>query len=170
MQKAFLFFIILSVSIYAQDSLKTFDTAMAYLLGKGVIQNKHKAFILLKKASKEGSSEAQYNLALMYYMGDGIDQNITRSAELLDSSAQQGYKKAIENVGRVYMQLLKFDKAQKWLKQNAKDGDSEANYLLAEIYVEKGDLKSAKIYAKKALDNGNPQAQELWNQYKLSTY
>jgi TPR repeat protein len=103
-------------------------------------------------------------------MGDGIDQNISMSAKLLDSSATAGYEKSIANVGRIYMQLLKFDKAIKWLKVNAKNGDIQANYLLAEIYVEKGEFKNAKINAKIAIDNDNLDAKNLWDTYNLSKY
>jgi len=120
--------------LFANDTLEKFDKGMAYLLGQGVTQDKHKALQLLGEASKEGSAEAQYNLALMYYSGDGVEQNITKSAHLLEASAQQGYTKAVANVGRIYMQLLDFSHALQWLKKNAQKGDVAANYLIAEIY------------------------------------
>ena len=91
------------------------------------------ALKLLTQEAKSGSAESQYNLALMYYRGDGVDYNLTKSAELLESSAQQGYTRAIENVGRIYMQLLKFEKAKKWLKINVKNGDEGAAELLKSI-------------------------------------
>jgi TPR repeat protein len=92
-----------------------------------------KAFKLLSKEAKDGDAQAEYNLALMYYQGDGVKRDIEKSAELLESSAQKGYKKAIDNVGRIYMQLLKFDKAKKWLTINAKNGDESAKELLKSI-------------------------------------
>jgi TPR repeat protein len=143
---------------------------MAYLLGQGVTQDKHKALQLLGEASKEGRAEAQYNLALMYYMGDGVEQNVTKTAQLLERSAKQNYKKAIANVGRIYMQILDFDKAIYWLSINAKNGDTQAEYLLAELYVEKGDFKNAKTHAQKAMNNGNLDAKQLYNDYNLSSY
>jgi len=147
-----------------------FDLGMQYLLGKGVTQNKQKAFQYLEEASKLGNAEAQYNLALMYYLGDGIKQDTSKSLTLLESSAKLGYKKAIENIGRIAMQLLKFDKALYWLKINARHGDIQANYLIAEIYVSKEDFKNAKIYASKAINSGNKNAEILWKEYKLSKY
>jgi len=92
-----------------------------------------KALKLLNQEIKTGDATAEYNLALMYYRGDGVEQNLTKSAELLESSAQKGYKRAIENVGRIYMQLLQFDKAKKWLKINANNGDKSAQELLKSI-------------------------------------
>lgn len=170
MKKYLLILSTLVVFLYANDATETFDKGMAYLLGNGVTQSKEKAFELLTKASKQGSCEAQYNLALMYYMGDGVEQNISKAAELLERSAQKGYLKAVDNVGRVYMQLLKLDKALPWLEKNTKNGDTEANYLLAEIYVEKEDFHQAKKYAKKAIEEGSLAAKDLWDTYNLSSY
>jgi len=92
-----------------------------------------KAFKLLQQEARDGSAQAEYNLALMYYRGDGVKQNIEKSAELLEKSAKKGYKLAIQNVGQIYMQLLKFDKAKKWLKINAQNGDANAKELLKSI-------------------------------------
>ncbi len=92
-----------------------------------------KAFKTLTQEAKKGDAQAEYNLALMYYRGDGVKRNIAKSAELLELSAQKGYKKAIDNVGRIYMQLLKFDKAKKWLTINAQNGDENAKKLLKSI-------------------------------------
>jgi TPR repeat protein len=133
-------------------------------------QDKSKAFYYLEKASKDNNAEASYNLALMYYMGDGVDQNVSMSAKLLESASNQGYEDAINNVGKIYMQLLKFDKAIKWLTINAEHGDIQANYLLAEIYIQKEDFKNAKINAKIAIDHGILEAKDLWNDYNLSKY
>ncbi len=160
----------LIISIGYANGENDFKKGMNYLLGIDVKQDKTKAFEYLSKASDSNHSEASYNLALMYYLGDGVEQNVSMSAKLLDASAKAGYKKAIDNVGKIYMQLLKFDKAIEWLKVNAKDGDTQANYLLAEIYTQKDDLKDAKIYAKKAIDNGNLDAIKLWDDYNLSNY
>ncbi len=158
----------LVISLGYANSNDDFKKGMNYLLG--IKKDKIQAFYYLKKASQNNHAEASYNLALMYYMGDGIDQNISMCAKLLESSAKDGYKKSIDNVGRIYMQLLKFDKAIEWLKINAKNGDIEANYLLAEIYVEKGIFKDAKTNAKVAIDNGNLDAKNLWDSYNLSKY
>jgi len=154
---------------YANDT-EDFTKGMDFLLGTNIKQDKTKAFYYLNKASKANNAEASYNLALMYYIGDGIDQNISMSAKLLENASNLGYKKAVDNVGRIYMQLLKFDKAIKWLKINAEAGDIQANYLLAEVYVQKDDFKDAKINAKIAIDNGILEARNLWNDYNLSKY
>jgi len=109
------------------------DLGIMYLIGKDTHKDVKKAFEYLTKSSQLKNSEAQFNLALMYYNGDGVDANVSKSAELLESAANSGNKKAIKNVGRIYMQLLKFENAKKWLEINAKNGDKEAQSLLKEI-------------------------------------
>jgi TPR repeat protein len=129
-----------------------------------------KAFKILTKESEKGDMNAKYNLALMYYQGDGTDINVTKTAELLDQAASMGHKKAIQNVGRIYMQLLKFDKASFWLEKSAEQGDKEAYYLLAEIYCEQEKFPHAKKWAKKSMDSGNIESKELWDRYHLENY
>jgi len=169
--KLFVLIFILMSALYAAPKSEKFEKGMEYLLGsQSVKQDKRKAFKYLSEASKEGDSAAEYNLALMYYMGDGVDQNISASLELLNSSALKGYKKSIENIGRIYMLDYQFDKAIKWLKINAKEGDAQANYFLAEIYIQNEDFKNAKIYAQKAIESGIVEAEVLYREYKLSNY
>jgi TPR repeat protein len=152
------------------DSRAQYDLAMMYFDGYNIKQNHKKAFKWLSKSSDLNNTKAKYNLALMYYNGDSTDMNVTKTAVLLDEIALKGHKLAKENVGRIYMQLLKFDKAIYWLKQNAKNNDKEAYYLLAEIYCSQGKYKEAKPWAKKAMDSGNLTAKELWDKYKLKNF
>lgn len=159
--KKLLFIVLLSGVIYASSD-PAFD---AFNTG-----NYKKAFLLLSKKAKEGSSNAVYNLALMYYNGYGVDQNISKAAELLESAAKAGHIKAEQNVGRIYMQLMNFDKAAQWLEKNAKSGDIQAYYLLSEIYVEQEKFKKAKYWAKKAIEAGNKEASILYKQYNLQNY
>ncbi len=169
--KLFILIFLLLSALYAEQNSEKFEKGMEYLLGsQSVKQDKRKAFEYLSEASKEGDAAAEYNLALMYYMGDGVDQNLSASLKLLNTSALKGYKHSIENIGRIYMMDYQFSKAIKWLKINAKNGDAQANYFLAEIYVQKEDFKSAKLYAQKAIESGIVEAEALYKEYKLSTY
>jgi len=170
MKKLTILLILTSLLSAEPSPQEQFDLGMQYLLGDGVKQDKQKAAIYLQKSSDQGDAEAQYNLALMYYLGDGVKQDVAKTLTLLERSAKQGYQKAIDNVGRIAMQIMKFDKALYWLKINAKNGDLKANYLIAEIYINKEDLKNAKIYAQKAIDSGDEDAKVLWKEYKLANY
>ena len=151
---------LLSCFIFANDAADKAFQAKEYT----------KAFEILSKEAQQGNANSQYNLALMYYNGLGVEQNISKSLELLESAAQAGHKKAIANIGRIYMQVVDFDHAVKWLQLNAVKGDATAAYLLAEIYVEKGSFTEAKQWAKKAIDAGNNEALLLWQQYHLARY
>ncbi|MDQ1263673.1 MAG: uncharacterized protein QG559_674, partial [Campylobacterota bacterium] len=71
---------------------------------------------------------------------------------------------------RVYVQLLKFKEATKWLEQNAKDGDVGAYYILAQVYCELEDFKNAKKWAQKSIDSGNKEAKLLYEKYELKKY
>ena len=142
------------------------DTAMdAINMG-----NYKKAFNILDAKAKQGNINATYNLSLMYYNGYGVEQNVSKTAELLEVAAQAGHKKAIQNVGRIYMQIINFDKASQWLEKNAKEGDVGAYYLLSEIYVIQEKFKEAKYWAKKAIDSGSQKALILWNDNNLQNY
>ena len=110
-----------------------YDLGMMYLGGHNVKQDSKLAFTWLDSSSNLGHLDANYNEALMYYEGDIIDRNVTKSLQLLEMAASGGHKKSIANIGRIYMQELKFDKAKKWLKVNAQDGDTEAQNLLNTI-------------------------------------
>ncbi len=147
-----------------------YDLGMFYLQGNHVTQNYKAALQWLQKASAQGYPDAQYNLALMYYRGDATDQNVTKTAELLEQAAQQGHKGAIANIGRIYMQLLDFENAALWLEKNALNNDTEAYYLLAEIYCAQEKFAQAKQWAQKAKEHGNAQAEALWKKYRLQEY
>ncbi|MFK5937532.1 MAG: tetratricopeptide repeat protein [Sulfurimonas sp.] len=133
-------------------------------------KNYQKAFTLLQKASDNGDVNAKYNLALMYYRGDGTKQDIPKSLELLEVAAKQGNEKALQNIGRVYMQIIKFDKAIYWLEKNAKQGDKNAYYLLAEIYCSQEKFALAKKWANKSIKSGNVESKILYKECQLDKY
>jgi len=97
----------------------------------------------------------------MYYRGDGVDINASKTALYLENAALNGDEKSQKIVGRIYMQLVQFDKAVPWLKKNAKEGDVEAAYFLGEIYCSQADYKSAKPWLDKAISSGYEKAKVL---------
>jgi FOG: TPR repeat, SEL1 subfamily len=54
------------------------NLAVMYYQGKGIKQDKQKAFYWYTKAAEQGEPKAQYNLATMYHQGDGIKQDIQK--------------------------------------------------------------------------------------------
>ena len=129
-----------------------------------------KAFKLLKKASDKGDINAKYNLALMYYRGDGTKQDIPKSLDLLEIAASKGHEKALQNIGRVYMQVIQFDKATYWLEKNAARGDENAYYLLAQIYCSQEKFVLAKKWANKSIKSGNLESKILWEECQLDKH
>lgn len=160
----------LKKSAHNMNARAQYDLAMMYLSGHNTEIDKELALTWLDSAADLGDINAQYNLALMYYQGDSIDQNVTKSAELLESAALKGHKGAIQNIGLIYMQLIKFDKAVQWLTVNAHNGDTNAYYLLAEVYCNQKRYTNAKKWAQKAMDAGYPEAAELWKKHNLKKY
>ena len=61
-----------------------------YMLGKGVPEDKNKAFLLFKEAADEGDMLAQKNLGLCYMFGDGVMRSDYQAANWFDKAAQQG--------------------------------------------------------------------------------
>ena len=147
-----------------------YNLAMMYLDGRNVDKNITQALSWLKQAAQNDSSEAQYNLALMYYNAENVDENVTQAIIYLEEAANNGHPQAKANVGRILMKTLKFDKAIIYLKENVKESDFEAAYLLAEIYVEKGYFSEAKKWATIAIKANIVGAQELYDTYSLKKY
>jgi len=143
------------------DSVAQYDMAMMYLGGYNFDQDYKQALFWLERSSDLGNRDAQYNLALMYYQGDGVDINVTKTALYLEQSAKQGHQKAKQLVGRIYMQILDFDKAIEWLNINADEGDAEAIYLLSEIYCSKGNYSESQKYKERAIELNYPEAESL---------
>ena len=160
----------LKKSAHNMNKRAQYDLAMMYLLGHNTNVNQSLAFSWMQSASDLGNVEALYNLALMYYQGNGTKQDVKKSAEILESAAIKGHKGAVKNIGIIYMQLLKFDKAEKWLKINANNGDINAYYLLTEVYCNQEKYTEAKKWAIKAIDAGHIETEELWKKNNLEKY
>ena len=64
-------------------------------------------------------------------------------------------------VGRIYMQLIKFDKAIPWLEKNAQQGDIEATYFLAEIYCSQNMYIKAEPWLQRAEKAGYDKAEQI---------
>jgi len=70
------------------------DLALLYLNGKGVKENKLKAFELFKKAAQLGDASAQINVALMYAWGKGIPNDKIKAYKNLKQALTQGKTEA----------------------------------------------------------------------------
>lgn len=97
----------------------------------------------LKQKAKNGDLEAQTDLAMHYFLGEWVLKDINQGMKWLTSAAKSGLPRAQYSLGVIF-------------------ATDEFGTIL--------DLKKAKIWIKKAHENGYPQAQETWNHYELWKY
>ena len=126
-------------------------------------------------AAEQGNAEAQYRLGTCYSYGTGVELDYATALSWYRKAADQGYAPAQFEVGEYYAlgrcvpqdvskakELHK--KAIKGLEKAAKQGDPEAQFLLAGCYLfgygEKNFDKAEKWY-RKAAEQGYPRAQML---------
>ena len=112
------------------------ELAKCYLTGEGVKKDKAEAFKIYRKAADAGSVEALYELHDCYLLGQGVEKDMAKAMEVLRKSAEKGYVEAQMRLGLDY-QLGNGDtpvdlaEAVKWYKLAAAQGDS-----LAKRYIE----------------------------------
>ena len=151
----------LNKAAYNLDTTAQYDLGMMYLNGQNMEQKLDKAKFWLERAADLDHPQAQYNLALMYYRGDATDQNVSKAAIYLDKAARNGDVSSEKIVGRIYMHLIKFDKAIPWLEKNAQQGDVEAAYFIGEIYCSQNRYDEAKPWLDQAVNGGYDKAEQL---------
>lgn len=78
------------------------ELGMRYFEGKGVTQNKSKAFKWFMIAAEQGHPEAQNYLGMCYHKGLGTDCDRQKSIEWLRRSAAQGFGPAKDNLQKWY--------------------------------------------------------------------
>lgn len=74
------------------------------------------ALRLWRSLSSDGDAEANYQLGLLYASGRCVDQDMTKAEELIVKAAPSYHRAAI-----------------KWLKQQARAGNANAQFLLADL-------------------------------------
>ena len=75
-------------------AVEQYNRGVAHFKGKGVVQDKKKAFALFQKAAEQELAQAQYNLGMMYANGDGVKQNKTKAVQWFEKAAEQGLTEA----------------------------------------------------------------------------
>lgn len=131
---------------------------LAYLYAeKG---NMKKAEEWYRKASNNGNLEARNNLTLILSDRDAAGENIDKKEliNLLESLVEQNFKPAFYTLAWTYLEDNDVKNEKRGLElliTSAENGDSYAEYMLAELYedghlVEKNLQKSRELYAKAA--------------------
>lgn len=131
-----------------------------------------KAYEFFSKNSKNNSDD-EFHLAMLYMEGKGVDTNVRKAEELLQSAANKKNPLALYNLGvhKMLNELNEMAEKQRgliYIKEAADLGLGEAQIVYASLLGD--DRKKileynptlAKIYAKKAKDNGFIDGQLLY--------
>ena len=153
----------LAVDFYEKAEKKkhphaTYMLGVCYELGKFVEEDMEYAEILYEKAAKYGDEDAKKRLK--------SGKLVEPSAPKEEEEEEEDYENDNENVAlaRDYFLRKKYKKAFPLFEQEARDGNSEAQYYLGLMYLGgygvKEDPKSAAIWFGKAAKQGHKDAQE----------
>lgn len=161
-----------------------FSLAGMYFYGNGINKDLKKAFSYYKKTIEHINFPfAHYQLAIMYRYGIGTEINEKESNKHYQK-ALEGFIKMDENIpdvtlqykiGLMYLKGMGTEKneeqATKYLLKAAELKNTDAQYLVAKIYLEKDDLKRKKEgikLLKESAENGNGYAQTRLGKEYLS--
>ena len=148
------------------------QTAMGFLCEEGwggVPQSYSEAAKWYKKASAQGSAEAQLSLGYLYIQGKGVAKNDAEAFKLFKQAALQGVDKAQYNVGLCYKGGDGVEKNTKeafnWFLKAAQKGLPDAQFEVAIAYlmgngVAENETEGWKWF-EKALEGGSEKARAL---------
>jgi len=127
----------------------------------------------IKYFKKAKTPQSFYYLGKMYQNGLGTKKDIKEAIRYYKLS---NTKEAKYELAKMYLDgkyLLKDPKiAINLLKDSAKEGYDKAQLLLGKLYLEPNeimdkDLREAAKWLYLSAQNGNQEAKDLWNKYKL---
>lgn len=113
------------------------NLGMLYNLGRGVAQDKEKAYWWFSEAAERGSIVAINNLAVMYYQGQYVKKDEKQAIKLFETTAKADNVDAMMMLAEVYHKQKNDIKSFEWLKKAADSGNTTAKFMMAESY-EKG--------------------------------
>lgn len=137
------------------------------------------------KKAKSGNTESQYFLGLYYYYGSlktfnksipDIPIDKAKGIYWLSLAAENNDLDAMNSLGLIYMSQGKDEEIKAFLlfKKSAEEGNTQA-YLNLGICYNAGigtliDKTKAAYWVKKAYENGDNEAINIWNKYNLWKY
>ncbi|OOF69774.1 tetratricopeptide repeat protein [Rodentibacter caecimuris] len=118
-------------NLQAQSNL-----AVMYNIGKGVAQNKEKAYWWFSEAAEQGHIKAINNLAVMYLNGEYVKQDISQAIKLLEKTANANNQEAMLILGEIFFRQKEYRKSFDWFKKSATLGNVEGKFRLGLLYEE----------------------------------
>ncbi|UAW99375.1 sel1 repeat family protein [Halopseudomonas nanhaiensis] len=133
-----------------------------YQDGQGVGQDQSRGLALIQQAADKGLAEARFNAGLAYLNGIGTASDATRAERYLKLAAIDGHMASHLSLAALHESRGEPQQARYWLRQAARKGSAEAQFLLGQSYAHgKGgvvDNQEAYVWYSLALLNGNTQA------------
>ncbi|OOF58152.1 tetratricopeptide repeat protein [Rodentibacter myodis] len=118
-------------NIVAQGNL-----GMMYNLGRGVPQDKEKAYWWFSEAAERGNIRAINNLAVMYYNGSYVKKDIPQAIKLFETTAKAKDVDAMMMLAEIYLNQKDEKKSFEWMKKAADLGNANAKLRLGIFYEE----------------------------------
>jgi len=156
-----LIFLSLSSGLMAQNAEQLYNQGKAlYDAGKFT-----QAFPIMLKSAEKGNKKAQYRLGRMYDKGEGVHEDNKKAFAWYLKAATQGHPKAQFQVGRCYKKGKAVakdpEKAFKYFLSSARQDCAAGQVALAKHYYYAGDMKKAKQWATKGVNNPKKGDEEL---------
>jgi TPR repeat protein len=129
-------------------------------LGWGVAVDHAAAAALYRRAAEGGLDWGQFNLANLLLRGLGVARSRKDALHWLRCAARQGHAKAMNLLGRFHEEGWEMPPdpaaALRWYREAATRGDFRAQFNLATILVQQGEVGQAAIWFHTALNARNP--------------
>lgn len=123
-----------------------------YVNGRGVPENKAKAFSWYHKAAKQGLASAQHNVGVCYQFGKGVAENKKKAVKWYEKAAKQDYADSISNLASCIQRGEGTPKDEKLAfilyEEAAKLGSVEGRARLGQCYANGIGTYEDKIKAK----------------------
>jgi len=143
-----------------------------YQDGQGVKQDQRRGLDLISKAADQGLAEARFSAGLAYLNGLGNSPDPARAESYLKLAAIDGHIASHLSLATLHGSQGEPQQARHWLRQAARKGSAEAQFLLGQSYARGStgavDNQEAYVWYSLAVLNGNVQAkQEIDRQQAL---
>ena len=137
------------LAIESGESLAEVALAELYLDGRGVERNRMRALRFFASAADAGNAHAQFKLAELYEQ-EGADGREVE--ELRRAAAKQEHALAQAALGRGFRRsgTAEYERAERWLRRAAGNGNAGAQHELAVMLVERGGRLEASRWLERA--------------------
>jgi TPR repeat protein len=106
-----------------------------YEKGRGVCQDFNKSIKWMERAAINGSNKAEYRMGRIYEEGREVCQDFNKAIKWMEKAATHGSRKALDRLWRmIYEEGKILEQSHKWIKEAARKGIIEAQYMVGDWY------------------------------------